>query len=77
MAASLAYRTQKNTLLTRSLVDYKRIQLRNSQMERYVGQGIRERKHPVSFTGSEELGYHSPLCLSAEENSVRGKVIDK
>ena len=33
MAASLAYRTQKNTLLTRSLVDYKRIQLRNSQVK--------------------------------------------
>ena len=68
---------RKTLYLTRSLVDYKRIQLRNSQMKRYVGQGIRERKHRVSFMGSEELGYHSPLCLSAEENSVRGKVIDK
>ena len=29
------------------------------------------------FRGSKELQYHSPLCLNAEENSVRGRVIDK
>ena len=27
--------------------------------------------------GSEELQYHSSLCLSAEKNSARGKMIDK
>ena len=27
--------------------------------------------------GSKELQYHSPLCLSTEKNSARGKVIDK
>ena len=33
--------------------------------------------HLVSFHGSTELQYHSPLCLSTENNSARGKVIDK
>ena len=32
--------------------------------------------HLVSFHGSTELQYHSPLCLSTENNSARGKVID-
>ena len=27
------------------------------------------------FRGSKKLHYHSPLCLSTEKNSVRGKVI--
>ena len=27
--------------------------------------------------GSKELWYHSPLCLSAEKNLARSKVIDK
>ena len=27
--------------------------------------------------GSEELQYHSPLCLSAEKNLARGKVLEK
>lgn len=29
------------------------------------------------FRGSADLWYHSPLCLSVEKNSARGKVIDK
>ena len=29
------------------------------------------------FRGSEELQYHSPLCLRAEKNLARGKVRDK
>ena len=29
------------------------------------------------FQGSEELWHHSPLCLSPESSSVRGKVIDR
>ena len=29
------------------------------------------------FSGFEEFHYHSPLCLSVEKNSARGKVIDK
>lgn len=29
------------------------------------------------FQGSEELRHHSPLCLSPEISSVRGKVMDR
>ena len=29
------------------------------------------------FRGSEELQYHSPLCLRAEKNLARGKVLEK
>lgn len=34
-------------------------------------------KFRCHFQGPQELQDHSPFCLSTEENSVRGKVIDK